>query len=58
MRRVIAILCELLKAHLDDAEESIRAHSATVSVGGSQHMVFYTVTQAVFPIFVNVRLIQ
>lgn len=50
-RRVVAILCEFLKAHLDDVDESIRVHSATVSIGGPQHTVFYAVTQAVFLIF-------
>ncbi len=50
-RRVVAVLCEFLRAHLDEVEESIRTFSALVAVGGPQHTVFYAVTQAVFLIF-------
>lgn len=50
-RRVVAVLCEFLRAHLDEVEESIRTYSASVVVGGPQHTVFYAVAQAVFLIF-------
>ncbi|KAF5363263.1 hypothetical protein D9756_000229 [Leucocoprinus leucothites] len=50
-RNVVAVLCEFLKTHLDDVEESIRSYSAPIAVGGPQHTVFYAVTQAVFLIF-------
>lgn len=50
-RRVVAVLCEFLSAHLDEVEESLRTFSAPVTVGGPQHTVFYAVTQAVFLIF-------
>ncbi|KXN92333.1 RNA polymerase I-specific transcription initiation factor RRN3 [Leucoagaricus sp. SymC.cos] len=50
-RRVMAVLCEFLKAHLDEVEESIRTYSTPVTVGGHQHTVFYAITQAVFLIF-------
>ncbi|KAF9450651.1 RNA polymerase I-specific transcription initiation factor RRN3 [Macrolepiota fuliginosa MF-IS2] len=50
-RRVVAILCEFLRAHLDEVEDSIRIYSASVAVGGPQHTVFYAIAQAVFLIF-------
>ncbi|EKM79897.1 hypothetical protein AGABI1DRAFT_119954 [Agaricus bisporus var. burnettii JB137-S8] len=50
-RRVVALLCEFLMAHLDDVEESMRAQTSTLNIGGPQHTVFYAVSQAVFLIF-------
>jgi RNA polymerase I-specific transcription initiation factor RRN3 len=50
-RRVVALLCEFLQAHLDDVEELIRTQTSTLNVGGPQHTVFYAVSQAVFLIF-------
>lgn len=50
-KRVAAVLCEFLKAHLDEVEESIRTSSTSIVVGGHQHIVFYAVAQAVFLIF-------
>ncbi|KAJ3569093.1 hypothetical protein NP233_g5282 [Leucocoprinus birnbaumii] len=39
-RSVVAVLCEFMKAHLDEVEESIRSHSTQVTVGGPQHTVW------------------
>jgi len=50
-RNVVAVLCEFLKAHLNEVEELIRDGSPTIIVGGGQHTVFYAVIQAVFLIF-------
>ena len=50
-RNVVAVLCEFLRAHLNEVEESIRNSSPTTIVGGAQHAVFYAVVQAVFLIF-------
>jgi RNA polymerase I-specific transcription initiation factor RRN3 len=48
-RRVVAVLCEFLKAHLEAVEELVRTGG---EVGGvTQNTVFYAVTQAVFLIF-------
>lgn len=49
-RRVVAVLCEYLQAHLDGVEEAIKLHGVDW-VGGAQHAVFYAVAQAVFLIF-------
>ncbi|EDR12293.1 RNA polymerase I-specific transcription initiation factor RRN3 family protein [Laccaria bicolor S238N-H82] len=49
-RRVVAVLCEYLQAHLDGVEEAIKLHGDDW-VGGAQHAVFYAVAQAVFLIF-------
>lgn len=49
-RRVVAVLCEYLQAHLDGVEEAIKLHGGDW-VGGAQHAVFYAVVQAVFLIF-------
>ena len=50
-RNVVAVLCEFLKAHLNEVEELIRDGSYTIIIGGGQHTVFYAVMQAVFLIF-------
>ncbi|KAF8897780.1 RNA polymerase I-specific transcription initiation factor RRN3 [Infundibulicybe gibba] len=47
-RRVVGVLCEFLRAHLDGVEETIRAGG---TLSGIQNGVFYAVTQAVFLIF-------
>lgn len=49
-RRVVAVLCEYLKAHLDAVEEMLR-EDALGSGSVRPHTVFYAVTQAVFLIF-------
>ena len=56
-RRVIGILCEYMKAHLDGVDEALRegyfgfdSLTSTILTSG-QHMVFYAVAQAVFLIF-------
>jgi RNA polymerase I-specific transcription initiation factor RRN3 len=49
-RRVVAVLCEFLKAHLEAVEELVRGGEHVVG-GMSQNTVFYAVTQAVFLIF-------
>lgn len=66
-RRVVSVLCEYLRTHLDDVEADVRIGlgfgsgsvssnmSATAAIGAilasGQHTVFYAVTQAVFLIF-------
>lgn len=50
-RNVVAVLCEFLKAHLNEVEELIRNGFSTIIIGGGQHAVFYAVVQAVFLIF-------
>ncbi|KAG6910121.1 hypothetical protein DXG01_012880 [Tephrocybe rancida] len=51
-RRVVGVLCEFLKAHLDGVEELVREGGAGADIGGmGQHTVFYAVAQAVFLIF-------
>ena len=56
-RRVVGILCDFIKAHLDGVDEAIRegvfSHDSLSSsiLASGQHMVFYAVTQAVFLIF-------
>jgi len=56
-RRVVGLLCEFMKAHLDGVDEAIRedvfSHESLASsiLASGQHMAFYAVTQAVFLIF-------
>jgi RNA polymerase I-specific transcription initiation factor RRN3 len=56
-RRVIGVLCEFLKAHLEGVEQAVRDGvfgfdpSASSMLASGQHLVFYSVTQAVFLIF-------
>ncbi|KAG6832183.1 hypothetical protein H0H92_004915 [Tricholoma furcatifolium] len=51
-RRVVGMLCNFLKKHLDETEEILREEGSTAGVGSmAQHAVFYAVTQAVFLIF-------
>ena len=49
-RRVVAVLCEFLRAHLEAVEELVRGGEHMLG-GMSQNSVFYAVTQAVFLIF-------
>lgn len=49
-RRVVGVLCEFLRAHLEAIEELVRG-GAHVTGGMPQNTVFYAVTQAVFLIF-------
>ncbi|KAG5639716.1 hypothetical protein H0H81_005899 [Sphagnurus paluster] len=49
-RRVVGVLCEFLRAHLDRVEELVREGGLGLS-GIGQHTVFYAVAQAVFLIF-------
>jgi RNA polymerase I-specific transcription initiation factor RRN3 len=49
-RRVVAVLCEFLRAHLEAVEEMVKGDA--LGMGGVvQNMVFYAVAQAVFLIF-------
>ncbi|KAF7352452.1 RNA polymerase I-specific transcription initiation factor RRN3 [Mycena venus] len=52
-RRVVGVLCDFLRAHLDGVEEAIRTGAMIASGPGSsaQSGVFYAVAQAVFLIF-------
>ncbi|KAJ6539710.1 RNA polymerase I-specific transcription initiation factor RRN3 [Mycena capillaripes] len=52
-RRVVGVLCDFLRAHLDGVEEGLRLGVTITSGAGSsaQSGVFYAVTQAVFLIF-------
>ncbi|KAJ3856390.1 RNA polymerase I-specific transcription initiation factor RRN3 [Lentinula lateritia] len=60
-RRVVGVLCEFLKAHLDSVESILknstslsnntRALNTELNVTGDQNTVFYAVTQALFLIF-------
>jgi RNA polymerase I-specific transcription initiation factor RRN3 len=55
-RRVVGVLCEFLNAHLESAEQVLRAGWGTLGVDRAvsaqeQHTVFYAVTQAVLLIF-------
>lgn len=50
VRRVVAVLCEFLKAHLDGVEEILRIGSMSAG-GAEQNGVFYAVLQTVFLIF-------
>ncbi|KNZ77234.1 RNA polymerase I-specific transcription initiation factor rrn3 [Termitomyces sp. J132] len=51
-RRVVGVLCEFLKAHLDRVEEIMREGGTGAEIGGmAQHTVFYAVAQTVFLIF-------
>ncbi|KAF8213904.1 RNA polymerase I-specific transcription initiation factor RRN3 [Mycena galopus ATCC 62051] len=52
-RRVVGVLCEFLRAHVDGVEEAIRTNTTVASGPGSsaQSGVFYAVAQAVFLIF-------
>ncbi|KAJ7167553.1 RNA polymerase I-specific transcription initiation factor RRN3 [Mycena filopes] len=52
-RRVVGVLCEFLRAHLDGVEEGLRIGAMATSGPGSsaQSGVFYAVAQAVFLIF-------
>ena len=57
-RRVVGVLCEYLRAHLDGVEESLRtdwglksSQMSSVVLSPAQHTIFYAVTQAVFLIF-------
>ncbi|KII95045.1 hypothetical protein PLICRDRAFT_98907 [Plicaturopsis crispa FD-325 SS-3] len=48
-RRVVAVLCDFLRSHLDAWDAYLRSHST--APGMAQHGVFYAVAQAVFLIF-------
>ncbi|KAJ7228301.1 RNA polymerase I-specific transcription initiation factor RRN3 [Mycena pura] len=52
-RRVVDVLCDFMRAHLDAVEEALRAGASITSGAGSsaQSGVFYAVAQAVFLIF-------
>ncbi|KAJ6515511.1 RNA polymerase I-specific transcription initiation factor RRN3 [Mycena sanguinolenta] len=52
-RRVVGVLCDFLRAHIDGVEEAIRTGITIASGPGSsaQNGVFYAVSQAVFLIF-------
>jgi RNA polymerase I-specific transcription initiation factor RRN3 len=52
-RRVVGVLCDFLRAHLDGVEEALRIGATIPSGPGSsaQSGVFYAVAQAVFLIF-------
>ncbi|KAJ7682435.1 RNA polymerase I-specific transcription initiation factor RRN3 [Mycena polygramma] len=52
-RRVVAVLCDFLRAHVDAVEEAVRVGATITSGAGSaeQSGVFYAVAQAVFLIF-------
>ncbi|KAJ7632092.1 RNA polymerase I-specific transcription initiation factor RRN3 [Mycena rosella] len=52
-RRVVSVLCEFLRAHLDSVEDALRIGATIASGAGSsaQSGVFYAVAQAVFLIF-------
>ncbi|KAJ7126373.1 RNA polymerase I-specific transcription initiation factor RRN3 [Mycena crocata] len=52
-RRVVGVLCEFLRVHLDGIEEAIRTGSTITTGAGnsSQTGVFYAVAQAIFLIF-------
>lgn len=50
-RRVVGVLCEFLRAHLEGVEEMIRIGGVASSAGMAQNSVFYAVVQAVFLIF-------
>ncbi|KAG6885615.1 hypothetical protein C0993_012362 [Termitomyces sp. T159_Od127] len=51
-RRVVGVLCDFLRVHLDGVEEIMRGGGTGVEVGGmSQHTMFYAIAQAVFLIF-------
>ncbi|KAH6914814.1 ribosomal DNA transcription factor Rrn3 [Coprinopsis sp. MPI-PUGE-AT-0042] len=54
-RRVVALLCEYLNAHLEHVDDAIRENGGgsewLASTTPAQHMVFYAVAQAVFLIF-------
>ncbi|KAJ7129326.1 RNA polymerase I-specific transcription initiation factor RRN3 [Mycena epipterygia] len=52
-RRVVGVLCEFLRAHLDGVEDALRIGATIASGAGSsaQSGVFYAVAQAVFLIF-------
>jgi len=56
-RRVIGVLCEFLKAHLEGVEQAVRDgvfgfdSSASSMLASGQHLVFYSVIQAIFLIF-------
>ncbi|KAJ7068647.1 RNA polymerase I-specific transcription initiation factor RRN3 [Mycena amicta] len=49
-RRVVGILCEFMRSHLDAAEENIRSKAPATSTS-AQSGVFYAVAQTVFLIF-------
>ncbi|TFK43795.1 RNA polymerase I-specific transcription initiation factor RRN3 [Crucibulum laeve] len=48
-RRVVGVLCEFLRVHLEGVEDAVRM--GMPAVGGTQNAVFYAVVQAVFLIF-------
>ncbi|TFK64059.1 RNA polymerase I-specific transcription initiation factor RRN3 [Pluteus cervinus] len=50
-RRVVAVLCEYLRAHLDGIEEILRTEEDAGALGGPQNDVFYAVVQSLFLIF-------
>ncbi|KAJ7284160.1 RNA polymerase I-specific transcription initiation factor RRN3 [Mycena rebaudengoi] len=52
-RRVVGVLCEFLRAHLDGVEEALRLGATIHSGAGSsaQSGVFYAIAQAVFLVF-------
>ncbi|KAJ6466697.1 RNA polymerase I-specific transcription initiation factor RRN3 [Mycena vitilis] len=52
-RRVVAVLCDFLRAHLDAVEDAVRVGATITSGAGSaeQSGVFYAVAQSVFLIF-------
>lgn len=52
-RRVVGVLCEFMRVHLDGVEELIRIEGGySAGIGGyTQNSVFYAVAQAVFLIF-------
>lgn len=56
-RRVIGVLCEFVKAHLEGVEQAVRDgvfgfdSSASSMLASGQHLVFYSVIQAIFLIF-------
>ena len=55
-RRMVGVLCEFLKVHLESVEQALRAGWATLGIDNvflaqSQHTIFYAVAQAVFLIF-------
>lgn len=51
-RRVVGVLCEFLRVHLETIEELIRDGGLNMGISGmAQNAVFYAVAQAVFLIF-------